>query len=776
MAEIIFIARIPADTPAGQGISLDILDEVTGLALHVTQNLMSPIGNGVYSVKIIKPLGTVLKYRYSRFSSPPSIEYTSTGKQVRYRLYSVVGPSQVEDEISAWTDLAYSGAIGRIQGNVTDSSNNSPIPGLLVEAGGVHAITSSTGFFLLEGLPPGKHNLFVYSLDGKYKSFQQEAVVGADATTPAQLSLVPTRLIKVTFTVRIPPSTINPLPIRLIGNLYSLGNTFSDLSGGLSTVANRAPILTLLPDGRYSIILNLPAGFHLQYKYSLGDGFWNAEQTLDGQFRLREIVLPSEDVMVSDVVDAWKAPNSESVSFTVTVPSNTPSGDYVSIQFNPFGWTEPIPMWPLGNNQWIYTLYSPIHILGTIGYRYCRNDACGSADDLATAGSLATGWPFSSSLIHQDFQDNVDHWAWWQPSGQPTTVVATSVQPKGSGFLAGIEFERNYQPTWLATLGSSFQNVKDLGANWAIISPTYRYTRSNPPVLEAVPGKDMLWQDINTAILVGQSKNVLIGLHAQTIIEGDVTQWWISAQRDDNWWANWFARYRTFAINFADLAATTNAGALILGDENTLPAYPNGSLPDGNSSNVPSNADQLWRDLIDEVRQHYHGLLFWSIPYPAGFSNIPGFLDQVDAISFILENNLSDTNTPTQADLNTAIGSVLDNSIKPIQDHFSKPVIVEIRYPSADGSARGCVIISGICQPYQRLDQPFIDDGSVNLDLQEQVDLYNAAMQAINIRPWINGIISGGFFTPATLQDKSSSIHGKPASDVVWYWFHEFLK
>jgi hypothetical protein len=188
MAEIIFIARIPADTPAGQGISLDILDEVTGLALHVTQNLMSPIGNGVYSVKIIKPLGTVLKYRYSRFSSPPSIEYTSTGKQVRYRLYSVVGPSQVEDEISAWTDLAYSGAIGRIQGNVTDSSNNSPIPGLLVEAGGVHAITSSTGFFLLEGLPPGKHNLFVYSLDGKYKSFQQEAVVGADATTPAHLS------------------------------------------------------------------------------------------------------------------------------------------------------------------------------------------------------------------------------------------------------------------------------------------------------------------------------------------------------------------------------------------------------------------------------------------------------------------------------------------------------------------------------------------------------------------------------------------------------------
>jgi hypothetical protein len=75
------------------------------------------------------------------------------------------------------------------------------------------------------------------------------------------------------------------------------------------------------------------------------------------------------------------------------------------------------------------------------------------------------------------------------------------------------------------------------------------------------------------------------------------------------------------------------------------------------------------------------------------------------------------------------------------------------------------------------LNQPIqFDSSSVLLDLQEQVDLYNATMQAVNSRSWINGVISGGFFSPAVLQDKSSSIHGKPASDVVWYWYHEFLK
>jgi hypothetical protein len=63
----------------------------------------------------------------------------------------------------------------------------------------------------------------------------------------------------------------------MAGNLLQFGNTFSDLRGGLSTVADRMPVLTPLPDGRYSVSLFLPAGAHLEYKYTLGDGFWNSE-------------------------------------------------------------------------------------------------------------------------------------------------------------------------------------------------------------------------------------------------------------------------------------------------------------------------------------------------------------------------------------------------------------------------------------------------------------------------------------------------------------------
>ena len=44
-------------------------------------------------------------------------------------------------------------------------------------------------------------------------------------------------------------------------------------------------------------------------------------------------------------------------------------------------------------------------------------------------------------------------------------------------------------------------------------------------------------------------------------------------------------------------------------------------------------------------------------------------------------------------------------------------------------------------------------------------------LNAINTRPWVGGIISRGYYPPAMLQDKSASVHGKPAADLLWYWF-----
>ena len=137
----------------------------------------------------------------------------------------------------------------------------------------------------------------------------------------------------------------------------------------------------------------------------------------DGAFNVRQLIVPASQspVQVQDTVQTWQAGTSAPILFEVNVPANTPVGDIISIQFNPYGWTEPMPMWPRGNNQWVYQLYSPLNMLGNFEYRYCRNDQCGVADDVQTAQGKP-GRSVSTSLSPQDLQDTVTGWNLFQPA------------------------------------------------------------------------------------------------------------------------------------------------------------------------------------------------------------------------------------------------------------------------------------------------------------------------------------------------------------------------
>lgn len=103
----------------------------------------------------------------------------------------------------------------------------------------------------------------------------------------------------------VPEVTVPGVPVRIAGNILQLGNTFADLQGGVSTNTDRMPILSLQPDGRYSVTIGLPIGDTVQYKYTLGDGFWNAEHTVNGQWNLREFVVPAQDLAIQDAVQTW---------------------------------------------------------------------------------------------------------------------------------------------------------------------------------------------------------------------------------------------------------------------------------------------------------------------------------------------------------------------------------------------------------------------------------------------------------------------------------------
>ena len=775
-AQVTFTVRLPDPLGANEVVVLSILDEVTGLALNAVDYPMTAVDNITYAATLAIPDQAVLKYRYVRRGAAPLNEDTNLDAPIRYRLLHVTGPTQVVDTVNSWTDKPMNTVSGNIIGTVVNADSGAPIPDILVTAGGVQVLTDSAGRFQLLGLRGGTHNFVAYALDGAYQTFQQGATVAENQSTPVNVSLKPAQMVNIIFTVSVPSGTQPGVPLRIAGNLLQLGNTFSDLRGGLSTVADRMPVLTPLPDSRYSVSLFLPAGADIQYKYTLGDGFWNSEFTSTGQYMTRHLIVPAQNMTVNDVVESWQAGPNGPILFQVTVPQNTPTGDVIYIQFNPYAWTPPIPMWAVGTNQWAYKLYGPLNIVGSFGYRYCRNAQCDSADDSQTVGPTSRGHTVTPSIAPQEIFDTVNQWIWPQTTGSPS-LVATDISSRGPGFMAGVEFQSYYDPSVPTFIPNAFKNIQAIGSNWVFLTPSWTYTSVNPLIFSEQPGTDAFWSDTANSAAQARSLNLNVALFPQPRFPTNANDFWNSVPRDAAWWNSWFDHYRAFVIQYADLANLSGVQALVIGGDWIAPALPAGILANGNPSGVPTDADTRWLNVIAEIRQHFRGSVIFALPYDNNVIVPPvTILQNTDAVYWLWFAKLSDQANPNKDDMLAEAGRLLDTNMQPTQAQVNKPFLIGLSYPSSTYSATGCIPNgSGSCLYWTALSRPNPDLNTVNLDLQQQVDIYDAMFNAVNARPWVSGLISRGYFAPVALQDKSASIFGKPAADLIWYWFPRLL-
>ncbi len=782
MAQTAFIATVPEPLLPNESLAIAILDEVTGLSLNATQYPMSARDSLTYTATLPLPFNSVVKYRYVRRGASQVLEDTNSGSAIRYRMYLVEGPAEIQDIIADWGDKSYARPTGEILGQITNVDTGSSLPNLLVTAGGMQSITDSNGRFELNGLPVGTQNLLVYSMDGMYQTFQQGAAVADGLTTVVDLRVKSLQLVNVTFLVKVPNTTVPGVPVRIAGNILQLGNTFADLQGGISSSTERMPIMNLQADGSYAITLALPAGADIQYKYTLGDGYWNAEHKLDGTWNQRELIVPDQEITIQDSVMSWSAGDSP-ILFEVSVPSVTPPGDIIYIQFNTFSWMEPIPMWPLGNNRWAYKLYSPLNILGSFSYRYCRNGQCGSADDVQTVGTTPVGRQASTSVIGQDIQDTVTAWKWFE-NPEPVTLVGAEITPRSSGFVAGIEFQPSFRPNWSYYAPQALINTQAIGANTVVLTPSWTFTSTSPQRFSPIPGQDPLW--IDSAIMVSQARSLGLNVmlfptpHFPVSVDSfslPSSTFWLEAPRDAQWWQTWFTQYRAFAINYADLAAQTGSQSLILGGDWVTPAMPGGKLPNGSPSNVPADSETQWKSIITEVRQHFKGQVLWAFPYTKATLDAPlTFLQDVDGIYLLWSASLSTNPSATKTDYANEAGRLMDNEVSPLVSLVKKPLTLAVAYPSVTGAAGECISNGqGGCLDWNALSRPNPDISSVELSLQTQADIYEALLTAVNTRPWITGFVSRGYYPPAALQDKSTSIHNKPVADILWYWYPRLL-
>jgi hypothetical protein len=247
----------------------------------------------------------------------------------------------------------------------------------------------------------------------------------------------------------------------------------------------------------------------------------------------------------------------------------------------------------------------------------------------------------------------------------------------------------------------------------------------------------------------------------------------------DKFWDDWFSEYERILIPYAQNAEANQVPWISLGHGLSYATSP---------SNFESTAayEQYWTGLISAIRNVYNGkLVYFGTARPFTTTNYEGgtetkyfedegyttsFLNLFDAVGVIL-SNITEIENPSVAAIEDATSQFLD--------HYSpigKPVLLWVWAPSVDGAANH----------YGHL-EPILDVSSAansfETDYYEQADIYEGILQAVNSTSVeMAGIISHGFmyYDRLTLYEprqmntafqKSASVRGKPAEEIIKYWF-----
>jgi hypothetical protein len=752
---ITFLAHAPADTDANEKVLINILDEITGLALNPTVYEMQPVDSGIWRIQLSFPRGELVQYRYSLEGG--AIEADTASNLIDFRTYLATGNTTVEDTVAHWSGSDFHGTTGIMRGLVRDASTGLGIPGLIVTTAGKRGFTDSTGNFSLSGIATGRQVLVVYDMEGRYKPFVQEAILADGQETPADIKMTPTPTVNITFHVYLPADTPANATVRLVGSLYNLGNTF--LPGLATTMIDpaRAPTLSRLSDGSYGAVINLPVGALIRYKFTLGDGFWNAERGEDGRFALRTLLVPEHDAIFNHSVTTWHSGAQGTVAFATRAPDNTPAVDSVSLQLSPFQgiWMRPIPMWPAGTNQWTFTLFAPMEWPGQVTYRYCRNGVCGIADD------ANTNRQFQPTTAAQMLTDAIGAWAAWADAPSATLTVPAAAPKSEFRFgavLASSAWNPPYEPGIVSLAG--------LHTGTVVFAPRW-YLGANAPLPEMryLPElASLLRQDLVRQLSLARAAGMQTALSPNLIaLSGSTADWWNSAPRNSAWWDVFFKNYGDLVNAYADVAQQTGAQELVIANADLLLALPG-------QPNTPADADVRWRVLARNARQHFSGKLAVELPLTDKLGATPTFLDEVDEVFIRVSGSLV-VESDSQDAWKERAAALLDGQLADVRK-ANKPIIIEAAYASAGGADAGCPQgADNACLLLEALEPGSATSLGLAPNFDAQTRAYMALLAASVERDWISGFFTWGYFAPVALRDGSVSIHGKPVEALLSQYF-----
>ncbi len=369
-------------------------------------------------------------------------------------------------------------------------------------------------------------------------------------------------------------------------------------------------------------------------------------------------------------------------------------------------------------------------------------------------------------------EDQVTAWQWQAGNAPSASVTAPEISPR-DGFRAGVDLAPAAPPSGVRYQTQAMSDIHALGANSLTLTPTWTLTSNNPlPLMGFDPANGAFDDDLLAAAAEARRQGLAVAVRPSLVPDsGGLDAWWVNAPRDSAWWSVWFESYRSFILSYARLAQAMQADSLVLGGPEAAPALPGGRLPGGNASSAPGDAEACWRALIDDVRGLYSGRVVFEIEDGTELQVPPPFLDAVDAVRVYWHVPLGQGKDLDLPSMQTAAGAALDQLIQ-TPGLAGKPIELSVEYLSIDGGATACAPrADGSCRPASDFVGGADADPDLGIDLGEQALAYNALLLEATQRPVIQGFYARGYNPIVALQDKSASVRGKPARDMIWYWY-----
>ncbi len=323
----------------------------------------------------------------------------------------------------------------------------------------------------------------------------------------------------------------------------------------------------------------------------------------------------------------------------------------------------------------------------------------------------------------------------------PSPFPPVSPRPFPPGFQKGVAYETWY-PGDFSSANSDrtlSQLIAPLGVNWlALIVKCVQADRTSTQIVCDPTGITPSDDDITHVVKVARKLGMRIMLKPHLdLLDPRVGRQQINFGPDSAAWQVWFAEYTRVITHYAALAERLGVEYFVVGTELT------GTIGEAGR----------WRDLIRQVRQVYTGPLTYAALNYIEDERITWW-DALDAIGIDAYYPLTLTTQPTLTQLKIGwIPGVLQ--LEALSRRWNRPIIfTEIGYMSADGTNQ----VSG----FWWLDSP--------VDVQEQADCYQAALETFQDKPWLQGMFWWSwsvFPDQGGPSDKSYSIHNKPAEEVL---------